>query len=131
VSEAENIQLIGLLRIADQVVKIHTSLKSYKHNACNGEMSFHMGLSTWDNHNPVRVELTTSSKEDEDCTVWMRCDPLERMASAFERIADAMTGKAHGMAKNLESLCLLALRRFFFATDNNLGKSNFCCIFRV
>jgi hypothetical protein len=52
VSEADNIASYGLIEIAEQLGKIHNSLKSYNVNACDGEMSFNVGLSTWNNYNP-------------------------------------------------------------------------------
>jgi len=39
---------------------------------------------------PVKVQLTAGTDE-EDCTVWIECEALDRMATAFERIADAIT----------------------------------------
>jgi len=95
VSEADSIGSYGLLEIAEQLSKIQNSLKSYNVNACDVEMSFSLGLSTWDNHNPVEVQLTAGSDE-EDCTVWIECEALDRIATAFERIADSMNGKAPG-----------------------------------
>lgn len=49
-------------------------------------------LCLWDNYNPVKVRLTAD--DEEDCTIWLECEALDRIATAFERIADAMTGKA-------------------------------------
>jgi len=42
---------------------------------------------------PVKVQLSSGSDED-DCTIWVECEALERIATAFERIADALTAKA-------------------------------------
>ena len=41
---------------------------------------------------PVKVQLSAGT-DQEDCTVWIECEALDRLATAFERIADAMTAR--------------------------------------
>ena len=77
----DSVAFFGLSEIAEQLGKIHNSLRSFNVNACDGEVTFN-----------VKAELTAGTDEDA-CTVWIKCDALDRMANAFERIADAVIAK--------------------------------------
>lgn len=44
---------------------------------------------------PVKVQLSAGTDQD-DCTIWIECEALDRLANAFERIADAMTARKQG-----------------------------------
>lgn len=59
-----------------ELAKLAHSLKSYNVNACDGEMSFGVGLTTWDNCNPVRLVLEGEA--------------VETIADSLKRIADAL-----------------------------------------
>ena len=79
----------GLNEIAEQLGNIHNSLRSYNVNACDGELTFNVDLCSGRNNYPVKVQLTAGT-DKKRCTVWIECEALDRMASAFERIATAL-----------------------------------------
>lgn len=63
-------------------------ISTYVTQARNGDNG--SGLYSTPNGYPVRLALV----ECEDLTVILECEALDRMADAFERIADAMTKTA-------------------------------------
>jgi hypothetical protein len=63
-----------------ELANIAHSLKSYNANACDGEMSLGVGLTTWDNHKPVRLALEG--------------DAVDSIADSLKRIADALKGRS-------------------------------------
>jgi len=73
---------VDMSGIEVELAKIAHSLKSYNVNACDGEMSFGVGLTTFNNFNPVRLELEG--------------DALESIADSLKRIADALGTKNVG-----------------------------------
>jgi hypothetical protein len=68
---------VDMSGIEVELAKVAHSLKSYNVNACDGEMTFGVGLTTFNNHNPVRLELEG--------------DAVESIADSLKRIADALT----------------------------------------
>ena len=67
----------GLSEIAEQLGKIHNSLTSYNVNACDGEMSFHIGLYTPHNSYPVRLVFEGEA--------------MDSIADSLKRIADVLS----------------------------------------
>jgi hypothetical protein len=65
-------------------------LSTWAMNERNGDNG--SSLYSSPNGYPVKVQLSAGTDE-EDCTVWIECEALDRLATAFERIADAMTTK--------------------------------------
>jgi hypothetical protein len=73
----DSIGYSGLAEVAEQLDKIHDSLKSYTVNSSDGENS--LNLFTGTHSFPVRLELEG--------------DAVETIAESLKRIADAMTAK--------------------------------------
>lgn len=71
VKTADSVAYDGLSEVAEQLSKIHNSLKSYNVNACDGEMTFHLVLEG---------------------------DAVESIADSLSRIADALSAKVTGNA---------------------------------
>jgi hypothetical protein len=71
----------------DGFASIFSTWVTQERNGDNGS-----SLYSSQNAYPVRVQVMAGTDE-EDCTVWIECEALDRMATAFERIADAMTAK--------------------------------------
>jgi hypothetical protein len=74
-----------------ELANIARCVKSYVVNAADGENSFN--LFTGKHNYPVKIQLTAGTDE-EDCTIWVKCEALDRIATAFERVADALAGNA-------------------------------------
>ena len=64
-----------------QLGKIHHSLTSYNVNACDGEMSFHIGLYTPRNSHPVRLVFEGEA--------------MNSIANSLKRIADAVVAQCN------------------------------------
>lgn len=77
VKTADSVAYDGLSEIAEQLGRIQNSLKSYNVNACDGEMTFNVGLHTGQNSYPVRLVLEG--------------DAVDSIADSLKRIADALT----------------------------------------
>jgi hypothetical protein len=75
----DSMAYLGLSEIAEQLSHIHNSLRSYNVNACNGEMSFTVGLHMGENEDAVRLALEG--------------DAVESIADSLKRIADALSAK--------------------------------------
>jgi len=73
----DSVGYFGLSEIAEQLGKIHHSLTSYNVNACDGEMSFHIGLYTPRNSHPVRLVFEGEA--------------MDSIANSLKRIADAFS----------------------------------------
>ncbi len=79
VSTTDSIGYAGLSEIAEQLSKIQNSLRSYNANACDGEMSFTIGLHMGKNQDPIRLEFD--------------CNAVNSIADSLKRIADAFVTK--------------------------------------
>ena len=81
---------VDMTSVAEAVDGLRSVISTYVTQARNGDNA--QPLYSDPSGYPVKVQLTAGTDE-EDCTVWIECEALDRLATAFERIADAMQVK--------------------------------------
>ena len=77
---ADAAPVVDMTGVEVELARIAQSSKSYNYNACDGEMSFTIGLHMGENQQPIRLAF--------------ECEAVDRIADALSRIADAMAPKA-------------------------------------